>query len=279
LQQELGERVLTWAERLKTITNIELKDIREHHRRTHTAENMRFIIVGDLKRRKRKVARMLEGWALKRGEVLEAPMDEYTGTLPVLIKRKDASNMTFGFSFVTKRRLEPAEQYAMGCLNHILNGTMTSKIFGQARKRGLVYGVGSVLGCGAWSSVWDFDGEVNAENANELFDLIAVELARVINGEVKEDDIVAAKNYALGRHMMLAQTTDQIADYYGREYFVVGTYEPMEKAPEMIEGINKRAIVSLAREFMQSGVSGLAAVGNMDKEMVNELWGRVLGSI
>ena len=279
LQQELGEKVLTYAERLKTIANIELKDIREHHRRTHTAENMRFIIVGDLKRRRRKAMRMLEGWDVKRGEILEAPMDEYVGTEPVVIRRKDASNVTFGFSFVTKRRLDPAEQYAMGCLNHILNGTTTSKIFGQARKRGLVYGIGSVTSCGVWSSAWDFDGEVNAENAEELFDLIAVELIRVINGEVRDDDIAAAKSYALGRHMMLAQTTDQIADYYGREYFTVGSYEPMEKAPEMIKGIKKGAIVSLAREFMQSGISGVAAVGNMDKTVAIELWGRVLGSI
>ena len=279
LQQELGENVLTFAERLKTIANIELKDIREHHRRTHTAGNMRFIVAGDLKKRKRKIVRMLEKWDLRQGEVLEAPMDEYVGTLPVLIKRKDASNMTFGFSFVIQRRLEPAEQYAMGCLNHILNGTMTSKIFGQARKRGLVYGVGSGHNSGVWSSTWDFDGEVNEENAEELFDLVAVELMRVINGEVREDDIGAAKSYALGRHMMLAQTTDQIADYYGREYFTIGRIEPLEKAPEMIEGINKGAIVSLAREFMQSGVSGLATVGNMEKTVVNELWGRVLGSI
>jgi predicted Zn-dependent peptidase len=206
-------------------------------------------------------------------------MDEYVGTDPVVIRRKDASNMTFGFSFVLRRRLEPAEQYAMGCLNHILNGTMTSKIFGQARKRGLVYGIGSGHNSGVWSSTWDFDGEVNMENADELFDLIAVELMRVINGEVREDDILAAKSYALGRHMMLAQTTDQIADYYAKEYFTVGTYEPMEKAPEMIEGINKGAIVSLAREFMQSGISGLATVGNIEKAAVNELWGRVLGSI
>ncbi len=279
LQQELGEKVLAYTERLKTISNIELKDIKEHYRRTHTANNMQVIIVGDLRKRKREIVRMLAGWDLKEGEIFEVPLDDYVGTAPILIKRKDASNMTFGFSFVVKRRLEPAEQYAMGCLNHILNGTTTSKIFGQARKKGLVYGVGSSLGSGVWSSEWDFDGEVNAENAGDLFDLIAVELTRVINGEVKEDDIVAAKSYALGRHMMLAQTTDQIADYYGREYFTVGTYEDMEKAPIMIEGINKGAIVSLAREFMQSGVSGLAVVGNMEKAIVNELWERVLGGI
>lgn len=279
LQQALGEEVLTYAERLKTIGNIELKDIREHHRRTHTAHNMQFIITGNIKGRKRKIARMLEAWDLKPGEKFELPADAYVGSEPILIRRKDASNMTFGFSFVIKRRLEPQEQYAMACLNHILNGTMNSKIFGQARKRGLVYGVGSMTTGDAWSSLWDFDGEVNAENAEELFDLIAIELARVINGEVSEADIEAAKVYSLGRHQMLAQTAEQISDYYARQYIAIGTYEPMTDAPKMIEGINKSTIVSLAREFMQSGISGLAMVGNMEKAIVNELWGRVLGAI
>ncbi len=279
LQQELGEKVLTYAERIKTINNIELKDIREHHRRTHVAENMLFIVAGNLKKRKRKMIKMLNDWELKKGDILEAPVDENIGTAPVLIRRKDASNLSFGFSFMLKRRLEPQEQYAMGCLNHILNGTMSSKIFGQARKRGLVYGMGSGMAYDAWSSSWDFDGEVNAENAEELCDLIAVELARVVNGDLSAEDIEAGRCYALGRHLMLAQTTEQISDYYAREYFSVGSYEDMEKAPDMIKGITKSTIVLLVREFMESNISGMAAVGNIEKAIVNELWTRIISSI
>lgn len=279
LQQELGEKVLTYAERLKTINNIELKDVREHHRRTHTANNMQFIITGNLRGRKKKIIQMLESWNLKEGEKFDMPVNEYAGTEPVLIRRKDASNVCFGFSFVIKRPLEPQEQYAMSCLNHILNGTMTSKIFGQARKRGIVYGIGSNADCDKWSSTWDFDGEVNSENATELFDLIAVELARVINGDISEADIIAAKSYALGRHQMLAQTADQISNYYMRDYITTGVVEPMTDAPKMIDGIDKGTIVRLAREFIQSGISGLAAVGNMNKSVIDELWARILGAI
>ena len=279
LQQSLGEKVLTYSERLRTINGIELKDVREHHHRTHTANNMQFIIAGNLHGRKRDIIQMLEQWDLKEGERFDMPMSAYVNTAPILIRRKDASNVCFGFSFVIQRSLEPREQYAMSCLNHILNGTMSSKIFGAARKRGLVYSVGSNTDCDNWSSTWDFDGEVNAENANELFDLIAVELAKVINGDVDEADITAAKTYALGRHQMLAQTADQISNYYMRDYIITGAYEPMDEAPKMISAIDKGTIVSLALEFMQSGISGLAAVGNMNKNVVDELWGRVLGAI
>ena len=279
LQQELGEEVLTYSERLKTINNIELKDVRNHHRRTHTAANMQFIITGNLRGRKRKIVDMLEKWDLKPGEKFEIPMSAFTGTAPVLIRRKDAANMSFGFSFIIPRALSPKEQYAMSCLNHILNGTMSSKIFGTARKRGIVYGMGSNTDSDKWSSTWDFDGEVNSENVAELFDLIAVELSKVINGDINEADINAAKTYALGRHQMLAQTADQISTYYMRDYITTGTYEPLTEAPKMIDAIDKSTIVILAREFMQSGISGLAAVGNMNKSLLDELWARVLGAI
>ena len=238
LQQELGEEVLTYGERLKTINNIELKDVRNHHRRTHTAANMQFIITGNLRGRKRKIVDMLEKWDLKPGEKFEIPMSAFTGTAPVLIRRKDAANMSFGFSFIIPRALSPKEQYAMSCLNHILNGTMSSKIFGTARKRGIVYGMGSNTDSDKWSSTWDFDGEVNSENAAELFDLIAVELSKVINGDINEADINAAKTYALGRHQMLAQTADQISTYYMRDYITTGTYEPLTEAPKMIDAID-----------------------------------------
>ena len=279
LQQELGEKVLTYSERLKTINNIELKDVRDHHHRTHTAANMQFIITGNLRGRKRKIINMLENWELQPGEEFEIPLNSYVGTSPVLIRRKDAANMCFGFSFIMPRPLELKEQYAMNCLNHILNGTMSSKIFGTARKRGIVYGIGSNSDNDKWSSTWDFDGEVNSENAAELFDLIAIELSKVINGDISEAEVESAKTYALGRHQMLAQTADQISSYYMRDYITTDTYEPITEAPKMIASIDKSSIVVLAREFMQSGISGLAAVGNMNKSIVDELWSRVLGAI
>ena len=135
LQREVGEDILDLPERIKTISNIELKDIREHYRRTHTAENMSFIIAGKVHGRRHEIVKMLEDWNLKPGYHFTIPMDELHSAEAVSIRRKDASNITFGFSLITPRHLEPNEVFAMNCLNHILNGTTNSKIFGAARKR------------------------------------------------------------------------------------------------------------------------------------------------
>ena len=271
LQQSVGEDVLDLSERLKTISNIELKDIREHYRRTHTAKNMLFIIAGKMKGRKKKIIKALEDWELKEGEKFEIPMSDLHAGEAVSIRRKDASNITFGFSLVTPRHLAIEEEFAMNCLNHILNGTTNSKIFGMARKKGLVYGMGSSIASNTHNTYWDFDGEVNVENAEELFTLIQEEMMKALNGEISDIDFEAARSYALGRFQMGAQTVGQIADYYAENYFVSETFEKYENMPDVIRKLDKIKMIELAREFAGSGIKGFATVSSVEKPVISEL--------
>ena len=275
LQQLVGENVPDLQERIKTISGIELKDIREHYRRTHTAHNLRFIIAGNLRHRRHKILRMLEDWDLRPGERFEIPTDDLNSSAPVLIRRKDASNITFAFTWLTPRKLEPSEVYAMNCLNHILNGTMSSKILGQARKHGLVYGMGSDLSNGWHNASWDFDGEVNLESSTKLFDLIHKELNNVLNGEISDEDIAAAKSYAIGRYQMGAQTVSQISDYYADGYFTNGTIEKYDRMSGLVKKTKKSTMVDLAREFIGSEISALVAVSSVEKAAIVELADRL----
>lgn len=271
VQQAVGEDILDLSERLKTISNIELKDIREHYRRTHTAKNMMFIIAGKIRGRKHKIIHALEEWNLREGERFEIPRTDLHSSEAVSIRRKDASNITFGFSLVTPRHLEPNEVFAMNCLNHILNGTTSSKIFGTARKQGLVYGMGSSIASNAHLSYWDFDGEVNIENADKLFTLIQTELMKALNGEVTEKDFESAKAFALGRFQMGAQTVGQIADYYADGYFTNETVQKYDNVPNLIKGIDRKQMIELAREFAGSGIKAFATVSSVEKAVISEL--------
>lgn len=271
LQKAIGEDVPDLRERISTLQNIEVKDIREHYRRTHTAKNMRFIIAGQVRKRKKEIIKMLEGWDLKEGTRFEAPVDELHSSPAILIRRKDANNITFGFSLVTPRHLTDAESMAMGALNHILNGTMSSRIFGEARRRGLVYGMGSGLSHSINYSSWDFDGEVNEESAEPLFELIQREMVRTLNGEIEDSEIEAAKSYALGRYQMGAQTVSQIADSYAEDYFSIGAVNNYDDIPNIINKIDKATIVELAREFAASGIHAFVAVGSCEKSLISTL--------
>ncbi len=271
VQQALGEDILTYNQRLKTIPSITLKDIKEHHKRTHTLNNMRFVIAGKLKGRKKRIREMLEGWTLESGERFPVPYNELTRANPVLIRRKEASNLNFGWSMSVPRELTDTEDDAMGCLNHILTGTMSSRIFGAARKKGLAYGVFSDTSVGFYDSAWDFGGQVNLETAEDLFDIVVRELKRVVSGTIDPEDVENAKSYALGRYQMGAQTVAQNSGFYTSRYFADDVVKDYDKVPADILAVSQEQIVETAREFFQANTWVLAGVSSGEKELLLKL--------
>jgi predicted Zn-dependent peptidase len=271
VQQLLGEDVLTYTQRIKTITNVTLKDIKEHHAQTHTASNMRFVIAGKLQGRKAQIKRHLEEWELPTGERFEAPNDELKAGSPTLIRRKEASNLTFAWSMIVPRELTDEEADAMNCLDHILTGTMHSRIYGAARKKGLAYDMFSDTSVGFHDSSWDFGGQVNLELADALFDIIVRELQAVLDGKITEAEIDAAKSYALGRHQMGAQTVAQISNFYTSRYFADGVVKDYERVPDQIKRTSRDLMIKTAREFMGHHIDVLAGVSCGERSEITAL--------
>lgn len=271
IQQLLGEDILTFWQRIQTINNVTLKDIKEHYKRTHTADNMRFVIAGKLHGRRKEIVRMLEDWDLQPGERFEVPRDELSSGNPTIIRRKEASNITFGLSMMVPRELDDDELEAMNCLDHILTGTMHSRIYGAARAKGLAYGVFSDTSAGFYDSSWDFGGQVNHETADALFDIIVREVKAVCDGKVTDKELEAAKSYALGRYQMGAQTVSQISGFYTNRYFADGIVKDYDKVPDAIRAVTCDQMVSTAKQFMNSNTWVLAAVSKEEKEEIVSL--------
>ena len=265
IQQLLGENVYTYWQRLQTIPTVTIRDIREHHKRTHTSDNLRFVITGKLDGRKSKIKRDLEQWELERGERFEVPRDELHSGNPTLIRRKEASNLTFGWTMTLPRELSDEEAEAMSCLDQILTGTMHSRIYGAARKKGLAYSVFSDTSVGFHDSSWDFGAEVNLDTAPDLFDIIVREIRSVVDGKITTEELDAAKSYALGRHQMGAQTVAQISNFYAGRYFGDGKVKNYEKVPDAIRNITLERMLATAREFIAHNTWVLAGVSSGDK--------------
>jgi predicted Zn-dependent peptidase len=271
IQQLLGEDILTYWQRIQTIPNITLDDIKEHYARTHTASNLRFVIAGKLYGRKAEIKRQLEDWKLQTGERFDVPKDELTRGNATLIRRKESSNVTFGWSMVIPRELNDEEVEAMNCLDHILTGTMHSRIYGAARKKGLAYGMFSDTSAGFHDSSWDFGGQVNLETSGGLFDIIVREMRHVMNGDITEEELDAAKSYALGRYQMGAQTVSQISNFYTGRYFADGIVKDYELVPDSITKTSRECMIDTAREFITHNAWVLAGVSSGSREDIVEL--------
>ncbi len=266
VQQMLGEEVYTFWQRIQTIPNVTLADVKEHHKRTHTTNNMRFVIAGKLHGRKSDIIRQMEDWELPTGELLPAPRDAQHRAQPTLIRRKEASNLTFGWSMVMSRDLSDEEAEAMNVLDHILTGTMHSRIYGAARRRGLAYGMFSDTSVGFHDSSWDFGGQVNLDTAEQLFDIIVGEVRSVLDGNITEDELVVAKSYALGRYQMGAQTVAQISNFYTGRYFQDGAVKDYNKVPDSIRKTTRGCIIDTAKEFIASNTWILAGVSSGERD-------------
>lgn len=271
VQQLLGEDTLTFWQRLQTINNVTLADIKEHYRRTHTAQNMRFVIAGKLHGRRSEILRQLESWELKAGERFAVPRDELSSGNPTLIRRKEASNLTFGLSMMVPREISDEESDAMDALDHILTGTMHSRIYGAARQKGLAYHVFSDTSSGFHDSSWDFGGQVNLDTAKPLFDIIVREIKAVLDGKISEKELDAAKSYALGRHQMGAQTVAQISNFYTNRYFADGVVKDYNRAPQDIMKITRDLMKTTAESFIAHKTWVLAGVSSGEKELIVEL--------
>jgi predicted Zn-dependent peptidase len=271
VQQLLGEDVLTYRQSLPTIATVTLADVREHHRRTHTTRNMRFVIAGKLQGRKAEIKRQMEDFQLAEGERFTVPRDELKSANPSIIRRKDATNLTFNWSMAVPRELSDEELDAMHYLNHILTGTMYSRIFGAARQKGLAYSVSAHVGAGYYDSSWDIIGQVNHETAGELFDIITREIRCVLDGKISQEEIEAAKSFALGRYQMGAQTVSQISSFYTGRYFADDFIKNYDIVPEMIKNVSLKRMLDTAREFIDADTWVLAAVSSGERQELVEL--------
>jgi predicted Zn-dependent peptidase len=270
----------TDRERLELMQNVKLEDVREHYRRTHTTDNMRFVIAGNIGKRKHSIVQMLENIDLPRGERFAMP-DEIVRPpkAPVCIPNNTVDTIYFYIDTFMNRRLEESEVDALALVNAILTETLYSKILGTARERGLVYGMNSGYQQIKLSSNLWFGSQVSVANASALFDIVTEQLGNLFRGELAESDIAAAQAYSIGRYQRGAQTVSSTAQGYTGRYFFDEFIDDYYKIPERIKAVTKQSIVDVTRAMFADGVGGLGLYGKCTPELaaklndhINGLW-------
>ena len=262
----------TDRERLDLMQNVKLEDVREHFRRTHTTDNMRFVIAGNIGKRKSVITQMLEAIDLSRGERFEMP-DEVVRPpkKPVCIPNDTVDTIYFYIDTFMNRRLNEHEVDALGLVNAILTETLYSKILGTARERGLVYGMNSGYQQIKLSSNLWFGSQVSLANAAPLLDIVSEQLGNIFRGELAEADITAAQAYTLGRYQRSAQTVAATAGGYTGRYFFDEYIDDYYEIPERIKAVTKQSIVDVTRAMFADGIGGLGVYGKVSSVLAGQL--------
>ncbi len=276
LRQQYGYKVLTDQERLKQMKNVTVEDIRDHYAKTHSTQNMRFVVAGKITAaRQASITELLETMALPRGRArIVLPNEKPKGLKePLYIPNRTVENMHFYLDTFIDRRLNEDEADALGLVNTMLTETLHSRILGEAREKGLVYSMSSNYLQTKCATNWWFGTQVTADNAPALFTIIAKEILAVRNGEVTHADIAAAQQYLLGRFQRSGQTVSGTAAGYSGRYFFDDFIEDYYLVPARIKAITKEQIVAITNEFFGRPHWGAGFLGTASKELREQLMG------
>ena len=260
-----GLIVKTDAERLKLMPNVVPEDIRTFYHKTHVAPNMRFVIAGNIRAHRRiAIEDVFNSVELpSRGKRFELPPERPKALeSAIYVPNTTVENLYFYIDSFLNRRLDDDEVDALNMMSTMLTDTLYSKILGTARERGLVYGMGSGLTkTRDTSNLW-IGAQVSDRNAQALFKIVVDELGKVLRGEVDEQEVEAAKLYALGRFQRSAQTVGGTAGGYTGRYFFDGIIDDYFRVPERIRAVNKERMVAAAKAMFADNVWALGVLGN-----------------
>lgn len=278
MRQALGLIAKTDTERLELMSNVAVEDVRKHYNRTHSSQNMRFVIAGNLTPGRREtIVGLLESIDLPGSCKRYALPSERPRRLPkpVYVPNENVENLYFYIDTFMKRRLSDPETDALNLVNTMLTETLYSKILGTARERGLVYGMNSGLSQTRDASNWWFGAQVSDRNAPALLDIVVDELSKVLEGRVPDEEIETTKQYALGRFQRSAQTVGGTAAGYAGRYFFDGVIEDYYRVPARIKAVTKERIIVVTNGMFSENIWGLGVLGNCGDAFAQELRGQL----
>lgn len=278
LREAYGFSVLTDQERIQLMQHVKLEDLRSHYQATHTTSNMRFVLAGNLPPERRKLIKELFGATdLPKGDGrLDLPSERPNPlSQPLYIHNPTVDNLYFYIDTFMQRRMRDPETDALSLINTMLTETLYSRILGSAREKGLVYSMSSGFGQTLESSNWWFGAQVMPKNAKALFDIIIKELIAVFGGELNEEDITMAKQYALGRFQRSGQTVGGTASGYSNRYFFDGEIDDYYKVPERIRAVSRNRIIAITDALFADKTWGIGILGNAGDKFADDLHAQI----
>ena len=272
LSKNMGFKVATDRERIKLMKNVVRQDLIEHFKKTHYSKNLRFIVAGNLKGRRAEIKKTLENIGLPKGSShIQLPVEKAKrADKPTFIANKTVPNIYMIISSHFNDVIQMRSDDALGIARIMLTETMYSKIFGQARDKGLVYHVSSGHHISSKNTEWFLSAQVLPTNATALCDIILTEIKKLQNGIIDESDLDAAKQYALGSFQRSMQTVGSVAGAYSR-YFFDGYIEDMRSIPERIKTISKNDVQKAVGLMFSENLGGVGVLGGTDASIADKL--------
>lgn len=272
MSQAFGFNVATDAERINLMKNVLRTDVIKHYKRTHYTRNLRFVVAGNLRGRRVELKKVLEDLALPLGPAhLKLPNEKAKKpSNPTFVANKTVPNIYLILTTQFNDIISQKDDDALSLARVMLTDTLYSKIFGQARDKGLVYHVSSGHHLSNRVTEWWLSAQVLPSNAPALCDIVLSEIKKVQKAIIDESDLEAAKQYSLGSFQRSMQTVQSVANAYSR-YFFDGHIEDLRAVPARIKAISKKDIAVAMERLFSEKIGSVGVLGGTDSTIAKQL--------
>ena len=275
LREAYGMLSMRDQERMIKMRNVTVDDVKTHYKATHTSDNMRFVVAGNLsKERQQTIKKIFETIDLEKGVGRKPLPKEVPVSInqPLYIEQPGVDNVYFYLDTYALRWLRNSEIDSLSMANNMLTGTLHSKILGTAREQGLVYHVSSSYSRSKDASNWWFGAQIRPENVVKVFEIMNREIMRVREGKITEKDVEMSKHYALGSFQRSDQTVFSTGSGYSKRFFYDDQIDDYYATPKRIEAVTKESIVSAANTMFADNVHGFGVLGTCGRQFVVDIY-------
>ena len=264
MRQSMDLVALTDQERVELLDGVKREDLVSHYKKTHTLPNARFIIAGHFGGDHERVIELLEQ-KLKlsnAGKRIQMPDEKpVTPEDPLVLRKPSVPNIYLYLDIYSDRALDEKESNSLNLLCTLLTETMYSRIFGAAREKGWVYGMGSGVSPMGSVTGWWLGAQVSKTNSQPLLRLIRDECKRIRDGEIDEEDFEAAKKHLLGKTQRSGQTATGLVSRYNK-YYMNDEVDDLNKLTKKLKSLKSSDCVKVFREMCETGTWGVGVLGS-----------------
>ncbi len=177
-----------------------------------------------------------------------------------LLGHRDATQAHIAVGVPSLRRDHP-DSWTLGVLNTVLGDGMSSRLFLSVREeKGLAYDVGSGIADYADAGVLGISAGVDPKHLKPALEAILVELARLRDELVPDDELAKAKAYLSGGLELRMDETRHLASWIGGQEALHDRVMTLDEALAAVAEVTSADIRRVAQGLIRDEVLRLAVV-------------------
>ncbi|MDD2271609.1 MAG: pitrilysin family protein [Desulfuromonadaceae bacterium] len=161
-------------------------------------------------------------------------------------------------------RYDHQDRYTLFLLTTILGGGMSSRLFQEIReKKGLAYSVYSYIISHADSGALVVYAGTEKNHCLEVIDIAQREMARLVNEEVHQDELDAAREQLKGKTLMSLESSDSLMTRLAKNEIYLQKQQSVEDVLANYDAVSSTDIQRVSRELIRSEYLHLEVMGQV----------------